>query len=235
MSDEPDARAIDDELLQRWLDGELTPAAAAQVERRLAVDASLAARVAVLRDMETWLRDSRPVAPPNLAAHVMQAIQQPPPVGATVRLWQWCTQRALQRAWMWAPVAAAVILVLLLTMREGSPPQPSDGRAVSSFAVRQGDSAAAFTTQPAADSVRCVFKFAAKDAQQVCLVGSFNRWRVCDTPLRPTPDGKWAVTVELPRGRYEYVFVVDGKWVADPAAPFKVEDGFGGQKAILLL
>jgi 1,4-alpha-glucan branching enzyme len=88
---------------------------------------------------------------------------------------------------------------------------------------------------PAADSVRCVFQFAAKDAHEVCLVGSFNFWKVCDAPLRPTRDGKWAITVALPRGRYEYVFVVDGQWVADPAATLRVDDGFGGQKAILLL
>lgn len=27
---------------------------------------------------------------------------------------------------------------------------------------------------------------------------------------------KWTVTLDLPPGRYEYKFVVDGKWCCDP-------------------
>jgi hypothetical protein len=40
-------------------------------------------------------------------------------------------------------------------------------------------------------------------------------------------------TVTLPPGMYEYMFVVDGKWITDPAADERRDDGFGRQNALL--
>ena len=41
--------------------------------------------------------------------------------------------------------------------------------------------------------------------------------------------------VPLPRGAHEYMFLVDGTWVTDPAAPETRPDGFGRTNAILRL
>lgn len=79
------------------------------------------------------------------------------------------------------------------------------------------------------------FLFRAGEAAEVCLVGSFNRWTVCETPLRPAGDDLWKVTVELPAGRHEYMFVVDDRWETDPGAPFYADDGFGHRNAVVLL
>jgi 1,4-alpha-glucan branching enzyme len=79
------------------------------------------------------------------------------------------------------------------------------------------------------------FVFGAGDAESVCLVGNFNRWTVCATPLERTPDGLWRVICELPPGRHEYMFVVDNEWRSDPDAGLYVDDGFGNQNAVLLL
>ena len=63
-----------------------------------------------------------------------------------------------------------------------------------------------------------VFALAAPGAKEVQLVGDFSAWK--PIPLvDPEGDGVWTVVLRLPPGRYEYAFLVDGKWVGqDPAA-----------------
>jgi hypothetical protein len=189
----------------------------------------------LLQRMEAWLKETRPAAPAGLAAGVMEAIDNTAAARTARRPQGWIARLAPRRAWVWAPVAAAAAILLLLALRGDRPRQPAGSLAAGPFAQREVDAESLRAALSPADSVRCVFEFAAKEAHEVCLVGNFNLWKVCDTPLRRTSAGNWAVSVQLPRGRYEYVFVVDGQWVADPAAAVKVDDGFGGQKAILLL
>jgi 1,4-alpha-glucan branching enzyme len=73
-------------------------------------------------------------------------------------------------------------------------------------------------------------------ATQVAVAGDFNGWRPEATPLRRGEGGVWTVQLPLAPGkRYEYMFVVDGAWVADPSAPATSDDGFGGANAVLEL
>lgn len=52
----------------------------------------------------------------------------------------------------------------------------------------------------------------------VALVGDFSAWQPIAL-FDHDRDGVWTVTVALPPGRYEYAFVVDGRWVGqDPLA-----------------
>jgi hypothetical protein len=75
---------------------------------------------------------------------------------------------------------------------------------------------------------------AAPSARQVHVAGDFNGWRPEVTPLRRGDDGRWRADVPVSPGRrYEYMFVVDGTWVTDPAARAHADDGFGGANAIL--
>ena len=55
----------------------------------------------------------------------------------------------------------------------------------------------------------------------VNLAGEFNDWNVAATPMADDDgDGIWTVVIPLPKGRWEYKFVVDGgHWVTDPYAP----------------
>ena len=78
------------------------------------------------------------------------------------------------------------------------------------------------------------FSIVAPDARTVSVAGSFNRWDPSSRPLSgPDRLGRWTVTVDLPPGRCEYLFVIDGsEWVLDPAAP-SVDDGLGGRNSIV--
>jgi len=55
-------------------------------------------------------------------------------------------------------------------------------------------------------------------AQSVAVVGDFSAWQ--PVPLSdPDRDGIWTAVLNLPPGRYEYAFVVDGRWIGqDPLA-----------------
>jgi hypothetical protein len=63
-----------------------------------------------------------------------------------------------------------------------------------------------------------LFVMPAPNAQSVTLVGNFNGWEA--TPLTDAnEDGIWTVSLPLAPGRYEYAFVVDGRWWGhDPLA-----------------
>ena len=53
--------------------------------------------------------------------------------------------------------------------------------------------------------------------------------------MRRVGEDLWSLSVKLQPGRYEYMFVVDGRWVTDPNAIAHADDGFGNRNAVLLL
>ncbi len=77
------------------------------------------------------------------------------------------------------------------------------------------------------------FEFVKPGASRVCVAGSFNDWNPEKAPLIPTGDGRWIAQLEVDPGRYEYLFVADGQWVADPKAPESVENPFGGRNSVV--
>jgi len=80
------------------------------------------------------------------------------------------------------------------------------------------------------------FRVLAPDARTVTLVGSFNGWQEPGEELEgPDGEGMWTLEVDLPPGRYEVVYVVDGEVVLPPGAPAIVEDGLGGRSAVIFV
>ena len=79
------------------------------------------------------------------------------------------------------------------------------------------------------------FELHAPGADQVELLGTFNNWKTGDIVLTgPDASGHWTATVELPEGRHEYIFLVDGeRWMADPNAATLRPDGFGNENAVI--
>ena len=58
-------------------------------------------------------------------------------------------------------------------------------------------------------------------AKRVVVSGTFNRWNEHDLQMT-YQQGKWVADQVLPSGNYEYKFIVDGKWITDPANPYIV-------------
>ncbi len=70
-------------------------------------------------------------------------------------------------------------------------------------------------------------------ARKVCVAGTFNGWSAGANLLSPAEGGEWRVVLPLARGRYEYLLVVDGIWLPDPAACEFVTNEFGGLNSVI--
>ena len=71
-----------------------------------------------------------------------------------------------------------------------------------------------------------------ENVKEVCLAGNFNNWK-------PEPmikfDSGFRATVKLMPGVYQYKFVVDEKWQADPSAKEKAQNDFGTENSVMLV
>jgi 1,4-alpha-glucan branching enzyme len=76
------------------------------------------------------------------------------------------------------------------------------------------------------------FKLIASEAKSVAIAGNFNGWNAKKTPMKKNGD-VWQAKLELPRGRYEYRFVVDGNWVSDPNARESAPNPFGSLNSVV--
>jgi thiol-disulfide isomerase/thioredoxin len=74
------------------------------------------------------------------------------------------------------------------------------------------------------DRYEALFRFRpTKTAKSVYLAGSFNGWKKDGSPMSgPDKDGFYTASLDLPAGRHEYKFFVDGKkWRVDPGNPIQ--------------
>lgn len=94
--------------------------------------------------------------------------------------------------------------------------------------------------QPREHTTGTEFSCHAPHAGVVYLAGTFNGWDPTATPLTRRADGTWAVTLDLPPGRYEYKFVIDGQWCCEPgceepapSCPHCVPNPFGTMNRVI--
>ena len=118
--------------------------------------------------------------------------------------------------WRWLPPAlagAAAAAAIMIMFGTGAPtPLPTDRLTVQ-------------------------FELYAPAAESVELVGNFTHWQPGRIRLEgPDKTGHWSARVNLPEGRHEYLFLVDGEqWVTDPLAETFRSDGFGHMNAVMNL
>ena len=77
------------------------------------------------------------------------------------------------------------------------------------------------------------FNFNDPGARTVSIAGTFNEWHASATPMVPLGNGVWTKTLELKPGVYEYLFVVDDRWLPDPACAERQPNPFGGENSVL--
>lgn len=86
-------------------------------------------------------------------------------------------------------------------------------------------------TEAARRTVR--FELDVPKARSVSVAGSFNNWKPGATQLAFIGGIKWFRQISLAPGRYEYRFVVDGKWIDDPKAKRYAPNSHGGRNAVV--
>ncbi len=157
------------------------------------------------------LSQCREAPPEDLVERIQARLGPAPQRGWAARLQNWWPQ---QGRWA-APALAGAVLALLVAVSLGRLPQ----------------------TAPAGAGVAVTFELHAPGAHTVELVGTFNDWRPGAATLTgPDATGHWHATLEVPPGRHEYLFLVDGeRWVTDPSAVAHRPDGFGRENALIEL
>jgi len=212
-------------LVQRFVDQELTAEERVRFVAALARDVELRERALAIEQLALDAsRLPRPMVP---AGFVEAVLARTVPVVPAPFWWRrlidvWLAPRTVR--WNLASAVSVACLVLLTTAlavrtlwpltADPAVVAPADGGGGPVVLVRL------VVLQP--------------DARTVEVAGDFNGWDPGRTPLEPASGGAWTVTLPLTPGRYQYMFVVNGKeWVADPLATEQSDDGFGAQNAVL--
>jgi chromosome partitioning protein len=78
-----------------------------------------------------------------------------------------------------------------------------------------------------------VFSIAAPQAKEVFVAGDFNGWKVDEASRMSRDNGAWVKRFELKGGKYRYRFVVDGKWMDDPANDLRETNPYGETDSLI--
>ncbi len=88
---------------------------------------------------------------------------------------------------------------------------------------------------PRAKSEGVLFHAYFPQAQHVCVTGDFNDWSVEGVQLERRGEGHWEAQLPIAPGCYEYKFIVDGVWTADPENPEQVRNTYGQVNSVLVV
>ena len=92
--------------------------------------------------------------------------------------------------------------------------------------------AAKAAAKPAAKAV--TFTVHAEKGKNVYLAGEFNKWDPTAKKMAyKAKDGVYAATVKLAPGSYQYKFVIDGTWCADPECADWVQNDHGTLNSVI--
>ncbi len=88
--------------------------------------------------------------------------------------------------------------------------------------------------KPAQGEKKVTFTVRAEKGKAVYLAGTFNQWSATGKKMADKKgDGVYSVSLKLAPGRYEYKFVIDGIWCADPECADWVQNDQGTTNSVI--
>lgn len=88
--------------------------------------------------------------------------------------------------------------------------------------------------KPAAKSV--TFTVHAEKGKSVYIAGEFNKWDPAAKKMAyKAKEGVYAATIKLAPGEYQYKFVIDGTWCADPENINSVKNDQGTFNSVVVV
>lgn len=88
---------------------------------------------------------------------------------------------------------------------------------------------------PEVDGRKVIFRYKSDTAKKVQLAGAMTGWGDSPIDMKKGEDGIWSVELQLSPGTYQYKFIVDGSWIADPVNDNTVDDGYGGRNPLVVV
>jgi 1,4-alpha-glucan branching enzyme len=89
-------------------------------------------------------------------------------------------------------------------------------------------------SKPSAEKT-VAFKISAPHAKKAVVTGSFRSWSDKGVNMSKNEKGLWTASVNLSPGTHEYMFIIDGTWMADPANPKTVSNPYGGANSVIVV
>lgn len=231
-----------EELLRKYLDGELSPEEEQEALHVIADDPELRSLLrfeqhiyAAFSDVSE--QDSFQV-PGGFTDRVMAQISVAPaeerqPVFDTVK--QWFEQLLSPRQVQLRPVyglAAIILLVASLSFPLYLVQSEDSGGATGNIPDTSIQQVSSTSNQ-----VWLRFVYIDEKAESMAVAGDFSNWE--PIPLtKQTVNGEqvWTGLVSMNRGEHHYMFLKNGdQWLTDPLAPVQREDGFGNKNAVIYL
>ena len=99
-------------------------------------------------------------------------------------------------------------------------PEEIDRKIARIYGVRQEDGGVIFCTHN-------------PEASEVQVAGDFNDWMPHASPMQRAGNGDFETRMELPRGRYRYRLVVDGRWSHDSNNPYVETNEYGELNSVV--
>ena len=216
-------------LIQRFLDQDLTPEERVQFLEMVDADPVLRRQWLNLEMVIAEAGRLPRIAPSRQMTERVVARLDATPKGTLERLAEWVmAPRTLEWNLVGAMVAASVVAVAVVGLLQLAPERigevPVPAVPAQPVSLETGKDATVY--------VRLVL--VQPEARSVSVAGDFNGWSPSRTTMERSESGVWTATIQLRPGRYQYMFVIDGKqWIADPLAKEDAGDGFGAQNAVL--
>jgi len=83
---------------------------------------------------------------------------------------------------------------------------------------------------------RVSFEIEAEPGCTVSVCGTFNAWKAGQFPMKDNPnDGSFKTTLNIPSGRHEYKFVVNGEWLTDPNCQDQAPNDCGSTNSVIVV
>ena len=233
-----------EELLQKYLDGELTGEEERKALHAIADDPEMREMLRFEREMRAAAGDIELSGsfdvPEGFEDRVMQTIEQTAPSARTStdglweRIGRWMESILRPRTVVWRPayaLATAVVLMIVVTLpfylTTETAQQVSDNQISDSVQ----------TVSEEANRVWLRFVYIDNSAESIAGAGDFSDWDPISLNKQEiNGEQVWTGLVSMTRGEHHYMFVKDGEqWVTDPLASVQREDGFGNKNAVIYL
>lgn len=227
-----------EELLRKYLDGELTAQEEQEALHIIADDEDLRAMLRFEQQLKSTDFSSYQV-PAGFSDGVMAAIEAKESAAEQVHVFEkvreWVQTLFEPREFQLRPAFAGAMLLAVIVLV--GLPYYGDRSEGNQVATNNIDSPTVEQVSDKGEQVWTRFVYIDKEAKSVSVAGDFSDWNPIEL-TRKNLNGQqvWTGLVPMDRGEHRYMFIKDGEqWVTDPLAPVQQDDGFGNKNAVIYL